>query len=91
VIQIVLKSDDVVTHLPLSFNGCWPNLTKEKTDKLLFPLGAYTQHDKEHSAYNFRFPVSLVREGWNEIVLENGGKSVLNVACIELAIRPKEN
>ncbi|CAG5002348.1 hypothetical protein DYBT9275_02872 [Dyadobacter sp. CECT 9275] len=90
VIQIVLKSDDPVTHLPVSFNGCWPNLVKEKTAKLLFPLGFYTDHVKENTAYNFRFPITLVKEGWNEIVVENGGKATLNVVCIELAVKPTE-
>ena len=89
VVQIVLKAGDQVTHLPVSFNGCWPNLNHEKTDKLLFPTGSYTQHADENTAYNFRFPVGLIKEGWNEIVVENGGKSVLTVACMELAIRAK--
>jgi hypothetical protein len=87
VVQVVVKAEDTITHLPVSFNGCWPNLEKEATELLLFPLGSYTHHVPAHKAYNFRFPVSLIREGWNEIVIENGGKSAFTIACIELAVR----
>lgn len=88
-VQVVLKADDKVTDLPTSFNGCWPNLENERTEKLLFPCGSLAHHTKDHTGYNFRFPVSMIREGWNEIVIENGGKQPLNVMCIELAVRPK--
>ena len=89
-IQIVVKSDDQVSNLGVSFNGCWPNLQSKKTENLLFPLGSYTRHVKENTAYDFQFPVTLIKEGWNEIVVENGGKSALTILCIELGVASKE-
>ena len=88
-IQIITKSDDEVTVLAISFNGCWPELKHECVEELLFPCGPLTHFTKAHVGYNYRFPVSLIRDGWNEIVVENGGKEPVTVAGIELAVRPK--
>ena len=44
----------------------------------------------EHVAYNVRFPLALIREGWNEIVVENGGPQTLTVVGLEVGIRPVE-
>ena len=88
-IQIIVKADDDVQILPISFNGSWPQTRHECVEKLLFPCGLQTHFTKEHVGYNYHFPTSLVREGWNEIVVENAGKKPITVACIELAIRPK--
>ena len=44
----------------------------------------------EHVAYNVRFPLALIREGWNEIVVENGGPQTLTVVGLEVGIRPAE-
>jgi len=74
--------------LPVSFNGCWPNLEHQRSDRLLYPCGSLTHHGVENIGYDVRFPVSMVREGWNEVVVENGGKQPITVVCIELAIRP---
>ncbi|GAB3225479.1 hypothetical protein [Spirosoma arcticum] len=89
-VQIVLKAEDELKYLPVSFNGCWPQLDNERTEALLFPCGPLTHFTKDHVGYNYRFPVSLVRDGWNDIVVENGGKQPLTLACIELAVRPKQ-
>jgi hypothetical protein len=88
VVQIVLKADESVAALPVSINECWPRLDHTRTDRLLFPCGSLTHHTSEHQGHNFRFPVSLVRDGWNEIVVENGGDKPITIVCIELAIRP---
>jgi hypothetical protein len=88
VVQVVLKAEDTFTALPVSFNGCWPNLEHQRSDRLLYPCGSLTHHGVENIGYDFRFPVSMVREGWNEVVVENGGKQPITVVCIELAIRP---
>jgi len=87
VIQVVLKAADTFTALPVSINGCWPKLEYQKSDQLLFPCGSLTHHVPENVGYDFRFPVSLIREGWNEIVVENGGSSQITVVCIEIAVR----
>lgn len=88
VVQVVLKAGDTFTALPVSVNGCWPNLVHQRTDRLLFPCGSLTHHVPENAGYDLRFPVSLVREGWNEIVVENGGSQPITIVCIELAVRP---
>ncbi|GAB2781721.1 hypothetical protein GCM10027275_26790 [Rhabdobacter roseus] len=87
VVQVVVKADEPVTHLPVSFNGSWPQIRYERTDRLLFPCGALTHHTQEHVGYNVRFPVEAVQEGWNEIVVENGGKEPVTLVALELAIR----
>jgi hypothetical protein len=88
VIQVVLKAGDRFAWLPVSFNGCWPQREHTRSERLLFPCGAFTHHAAAHVGYDFQFPVSLVRDGWNEIVIENGGDEIITVVGIELAIRP---
>lgn len=88
-LQIVLNAGDTMEHLPVSFNGCWPNLKNERTQKLLVPCGSLTHLTKDHVGYNYHFPVALIRDGWNEIVVENGGKLPVNLVCIELSVGPK--
>ena len=92
-IQIVLKAGDTFTCLPVAFNGCWPRLEQTPTDRLLFPCGPLTHFTTEHRGYDYRFPVNLVRDGWNEITVENGGETPITIVAIELAVRaaPKEN
>ncbi|GAA4454614.1 hypothetical protein GCM10023189_21320 [Nibrella saemangeumensis] len=89
VIQIIVKADDDVTFLPVSFNGSWPETKRECVESLLFPCGPLTHFTSQHVGHNFRFPVSLVRDGWNEVLVENAGKNPVTVVCVELAIRPK--
>jgi hypothetical protein len=90
VIQVVLKAGDPEEILPVAFNGCWPRLEHAATNELLYPCGCLTQLTPAHQGYNFRFPVELVRDGWNEITIENGNEESLTIVCIELAIRPIE-
>ncbi len=90
VIQVVLRADETVGALPVSFNASWPRLATERTDRPLFPCGSLTHHVAEHVAYNVRFPLALIREGWNEIVVENGGPQTLTVVGLEVGIRPVE-
>jgi hypothetical protein len=86
VIQVVVKKSDLVGDLPVVFNACWPNALHTTTDRLLFPCGSFTHHTPDHVAYNFDFPVSLIRDGWNEIVLENGAASPVTIVSLELAV-----
>jgi hypothetical protein len=89
VIQVVLKADDTIGELPVAFNGCWPRREHAQSERLLFPCGAFTHHAPANRGYDFRFPVSLVRDGWNEITVENGGSKAITVVGIELAVRPR--
>jgi hypothetical protein len=88
VIQIVLRAGPAPASLPVSINGCWPSVEATPTDRLLFPCGSLTHLTAAHRGYNFRFPVTLVRDGWNEIMVENGDEQPITVDAIELAIRP---
>ncbi len=86
-VQVILKATDTITNLSVSVNECWPQLKHERSDNLLFPAGSLTHLSNDHAGYTFRFPVSLVRDGWNDIVVENGGQEAVTVAAIELAVR----
>ena len=87
VVQVVLKAADRVSWLLASVNGCWPSKEHTRTERLVFPCGSLTHHAAANVGYEFRFPVGLVRDGWNEIVVENGGEHTVTVAGVELAIR----
>lgn len=99
IIQLVLEARDTnneqrVTNdaFGISFNGSWPNFDAQATDALLFPSGDFTQHIPVHDAFNFRFPVSQVREGWNEVVVHHGGAkpaTPAKIVSVELAVRPQ--
>ncbi|HRP06606.1 MAG TPA: hypothetical protein PLV87_16960, partial [Opitutaceae bacterium] len=84
VVQVILKAGERFTALPVSVNGCWPVIEYTPNDRLLFPCGSLTHHTPENIGYDFKFPVSLIREGWNEVVVENGGSQPVTLVCIEL-------
>jgi hypothetical protein len=88
VVQVVASADAAPAALPISFNNCWPNVTAVPTDQPLYPCGSLTHHIPANRAWNFHFPVSLVRDGWNEISIENGGEMPLTLLALELAVRP---
>ncbi|MBI4624011.1 MAG: hypothetical protein HY736_12445 [Verrucomicrobia bacterium] len=90
IIQVVLRTGDSFAWLPVSINGCWPRLEHTRVDRLLFPCGSLSHHSAAHFGCDFRFPVSLVRDGWNEIVVENGGDKTITVVGVELGIRRRE-
>ncbi|MBC7365832.1 MAG: hypothetical protein H7343_03310 [Undibacterium sp.] len=87
VVQVVLKKTDTFARLPVAVNGTWPLLKHTTSEKLLFPSGSFTDHSAAHLGYNFRFPISLLRDGWNEITVENGGDQTITVVALELAVR----
>lgn len=89
-VQLVLNASEDVKILSVSFNECWPLLQSERDDKLLFAAGSLTHLSADHAGYGFRFPVTLVRDGWNEIVVENGGQASLTVVGLEVAVRSKD-
>ncbi|WP_421828525.1 hypothetical protein [Larkinella sp.] len=89
VVQVVLKAGEKPMYMPVSVNGCWPNLQNESTDKLLRPCGSLTHLTKDHVGYTYRFPVSLITDGWNKIVVENQSKEPITVAALEIAVQSK--
>ena len=88
VIQIVLRAENKPEALPVAFNGCWPKVEHTPSDELLYPCGPLTHLTAAHHGYNFVFPVNLIRDGWNEITVENGGELPITIASIEVAVRP---
>lgn len=88
VIQVAVKKTDPVGDLPVVFNACWPNAKSTATDRLLYPCGLLTHHTPDRVAYNYEFPIELIRDGWNEIVLENGAATPVTIASLELAVMP---
>ncbi len=72
VVQVVLNRDAPVAPVPVSVNACWPMAESAPNERLLFPCGSLTHHtSKDHLGHDYTFPISLVREGWNEITVEN--------------------
>ena len=84
-------------ELAISFNGSWPRYDTEETDRLLFRTGIYTRHIEKHRAFNVRFPVSAIRDGWNEVLVYNGRKEskvpaeqtarMVRIVSVELAVK----
>ena len=86
VIQLVLERSAAPAPVAVSLNGCWPLTVSTPNDRLLFPCGALTHHVRAHLGHDDQFPVSLVRDGWNEITVESGGDQPLTVVCLELGV-----
>lgn len=93
VIQVIVRKQPSVLPLGVSFNGAALTFHGEETDRLLFPSGPNTLHSREHTAYNYMFPASLIRDGWNEVTVYAGKDpgaaaepASVYIACIELAV-----
>lgn len=93
VVQIVTERSEPLPELGISFNGSWPRYDAKESDRLLFPTGIYTRHIEKHRAVNIHFPVSEIRDGWNEILVFNGRKegknSTVKIISVELAVIKK--
>lgn len=89
VIQIVLRAGDHPEALPVAFNGCWPRVEHTETESLLYPCGPLTLLTPAHRGWNYVFPAGLIRDGWNEVTVENGGEQPITIAAIELAVRQR--
>ncbi len=103
VVQLVLSgvvSGGTAPELGVSFNGRQTNFTAERTQKLVFPIGTFTDHVPEYGAWNFRFPPGLIKEGWNEILVTNdsgkdasskpagdGLAGAVRIVSVEVAVR----
>lgn len=88
VVQVVLKAGQKPNYMPVAINGGWPNIENTETEKLLMPCGSLTHHVPAHHGYNYRFPVSVIRDGWNEISVENGSPEAFTIVSLEVAVRP---
>ena len=85
-IQVVVKKTDPIAALPVAVNGGWPRLEKTSSDRFLFPCGPLSHHTPDHTAFDFEFPIALIQDGWNEIIVENGGMEPITVVGIEIAV-----
>lgn len=96
-VQVVTDRTETEPQLGISFNGSWPRYDATPTDRLLFPTGIYTRHAENHRAFNVRFPVSKIRDGWNEVTVFNGRKesktpqeqalATCRIVSVELAVK----
>ena len=86
-VQVVLKKSEKAGEVPVSVNGSWPLVVHTQTDRLLFPCGSLTHHIEEHVGYDFVLPIELLRDGWNEVAVQNGGPEPLTIICVELAVK----
>ena len=96
-VQVVVEKTEALPGIGVSVNGSWPNFEALATDELLFPNGPFTHHLPAHRALNFAFPITTVRDGWNEITVYSGGQrtagtegrqaDAIRIASIELAAR----
>jgi hypothetical protein len=96
VIQVVVEKKDTLPPVGVYFNGCWPNFDAAPDERLLFPVATMTHHTPDHLGLTFTFPLSSIREGWNEIVVMNGAPKdfwkdqsadYVTVVSLELAVR----
>jgi hypothetical protein len=74
-IQVIFERPAGGAKLPdfgVSFNDSWPNWRPAQTDRMLDCFGGFTHHVPEYTALNFRFPASMIREGWNDLILAHG-------------------
>jgi hypothetical protein len=72
VIQVVVEKQEKLPPIGIHFNGCWPRFDGVPDDRLLFPVASMTHHTPDHTALNFNFALTDIREGWNEIVVMHG-------------------
>lgn len=73
IIQVIIRKNDYLPDVGVSFNGTWPNFESSITDHLLFEEGiSFTKHAPEHIVFNFSFSIDKIKEGWNEIIVYNG-------------------
>lgn len=74
VIQLVAERSETAPDLGVSFNGGYPTYAGRETDRLIFPAGNFTHHLPEHRAIEYRFPVTDIKEGWNDIQVSSGSR-----------------
>ena len=99
IIQVVVDKKDNLPPIGVYINGHWPNFKATPDERLLFPVSTMTHHTPDHIGLNFTFPLSAIREGWNDIGVMNGKPyqwwedqscDAVNVVCLECGIREKK-
>ena len=87
IVQIVVEKKESLPVIGVRFNASSSSLDASVTDELLFPNGPAEHHLSKYQAYNYRFDVSGIVEGWNECVVFNEGNESNRIVSIELAVK----
>jgi hypothetical protein len=87
IVQVVVEKKKSLSEIGISFNGATPCSDASATDELLFPNGPSKHHLSKYQAFNYRFTVSQIVEGWNELVVFNQGNEAVKIVSIELAVK----
>lgn len=96
-VQLIVEQREGVAFEPaVSVNEHWPVTQYEETDRLLYPAAVFSKVLRGCTAYTFRFPVSCVREGWNEFWVinmledskdpEQSRKNIMKLAGLDIGI-----
>lgn len=70
-VQLIFEKKEAEPFFGVSVNGRWPSAEFQTTDRLLYANGDYGTLLEEHVGYVYTFPVSMIREGWNEFTVFN--------------------
>lgn len=96
VVQVIVKTQDPPPPIGVYFNGCWPNFSPARDERLLFPVATMTHHAPGQVGLNYPFPIGAIREGWNEIVVMHGteknfwadqSKEPVRIEMVEAGVR----
>jgi len=87
IVQVVVEKKENLPDIGVHFNASSPCFDARATDELLFPNGPSGHHLSKYQAFNYRFDVGQIVEGWNEVVVSNGGDNSVEIVSIELAVR----
>lgn len=96
IIQVVVRKQEKLPPVGVYINGTWPNFSATPDERLLFPVATMTHHVPDQIGLDLHFPLSVIREGWNELVVMNGtpknhwadqSKEAVTVVSLEAAVR----
>ena len=87
IVQVVIEKNEIPPEIGVRFKGARPCSDASATDELLFPNGPSRHHLSKYQAYNYRFDVGRILEGWNELVVDNEGSASDKMVSIEFAIK----
>ncbi|MCD6335457.1 MAG: hypothetical protein J7M27_09015 [Candidatus Latescibacteria bacterium] len=87
IVQVVVEKNALPPEIGVRFNAAAPYSNARATDELLFPNGPSRHHLSKYQAYNYRFDVGRILEGWNELVVLNEGSESDRMLSVEFAIK----
>ena len=75
-----------IPHVGISLNGSWPCYEGKLIRRLLFTVGGLSHHADEHIALAFEVDASLLRDGWNEVLVNGDPGKPVRVVGVELGV-----